>query len=395
MADVARQPTPMIPVSIGQPVESPMSHEAVLQLIREDKITQAAAMHADLVSKNISPTLCYSSACRKTAHDIETGSASPRPKWAQNRQPSCYSLACKQRRAFLADMQKRLSIVHEMQRELRNIHGWALRKESHAIRVYSKFEPGSTLVTIRVDGFINAKLLHILAIFHEVDMWTTWMPSYNYMGLKSSDMCATGGPTRFLVNMVFGVPWPMATRDLMVNVEGVDCMDDASSDFSSHPSSAAGAPHSGTQTDVGGLRQEKPQTEATAGDHPPEHKRQIVVLMNSASDFCGRAVRPPAKDHVRMDLNVGAIVFTPRYVNGGGSGTDVQLICRLDPKLSLVPDYIVNLASKEICFLFFELLDEQAKKVPGSVYEERINADVPFYQYLKSRLKEINYPEDE
>lgn len=180
---------------------------------------------ATLLAKKIQPTQCYSGACRKTSQDIESGRAMERSKWAQKRQSSCYSISCQRRRALLADMRKRLSITRQMQDELRNTHGWTLRKESKAIRVYSKFEPGNSLVTIRVDGLIEAKLLHILAIFHEVDLWTTWMPSYNYMGLQASEMCATGGPTRFLVNMVFSVPWPLTTRDLMVNVEGVDCMD--------------------------------------------------------------------------------------------------------------------------------------------------------------------------
>lgn len=201
--------------------------------------------------------------------------------------------------------------MRSLREELKSTDGWELHRESSGIRTLSRRTVGDSHVMIRVEGHVDAPLLNILSVFYEVDLWRLWVPSIPIMGLRSAEMVEDFSTTRFTVQMTVNTPWPIATRDMMIHVQGVDCMDPAE----------------------------------TADE--PDGKRQIVVLLTSTDTLWGGDPAPPPDESVvRMGLSVGALILTPESINGGDTGTHLAIISKIDPKLDYIPTSLINLASK-------------------------------------------------
>jgi hypothetical protein len=263
-------------------------------------------------------------------------------------------------------------------------------------------------VMIRVEGMVDAKLLNVLAVFYEVDLWKLWVPSIPIMGLRTATMLEDYSAIKFTVHMVVNIPWPIATRDMMIRVQGVDCMDTSET------------------------------------DDDPGSARQVVVLLNSTDSFWkGGDVPGPGNSDVRMDVDIGALILTPQAINGGGTGTHLSIITRINPKLDYIPTSLINVASKYsesvprphpriciafvvgvarlhtrispphltcamvrfpsssvspsiglVCWLFFDRLKKQAGSVEGTEYADRIASGKRFYAYIKEKMAAINYPEE-
>jgi hypothetical protein len=60
------------------------------------------------------------------------------------------------------------STVTYLRRELETSDGWVVHGESHGIRTLSRRSSDDPHIMIRVEGMVDAKLLHIMAVFYEV-----------------------------------------------------------------------------------------------------------------------------------------------------------------------------------------------------------------------------------
>ena len=155
----------------------------------------------------------------------------------------------------------------------------------------------------------------------QVDLWHLWVPSIPaVMGLRHAAMVEDHSATKFTVGITVNTPWPISTRDMMVAVQGVDCMD---------------------------------PSEADPNADPPQ-RRQVVVLLNSTdTHWSGAPAPPPSSGVTRMDLSVGALILTPSCINGGGTGTHLAIISRIDPKLHFIPDWLISTSSRLVMWQSF------------------------------------------
>jgi hypothetical protein len=120
---------------------------------------------------------------------------------------------------------------------------------------------------------------------------------------------------QLLVQVLLTMPWPFSDRDAVVHIHGVDCMDVPASDTA----------------------------DAAAAETAP---RQVVVLMRSVEETAGgddasggtpaTDVPPTAAGITRVRVHEAAILLTPLACNGGGTGTQVDIFCHVDPKLAFV-----------------------------------------------------------
>ncbi len=105
--------------------------------------------------------------------------------------------------------------------------GWILQKESHSVRtLYRQHSESPGVHSVRLDGDVEAPVFTILALFHEVDLFTKWIPSYALLGLTFAKCVYHPSPTELFVHMQVAIPWPFTNRYCFFKCDGIDCMDD-------------------------------------------------------------------------------------------------------------------------------------------------------------------------
>ncbi|CAE8674002.1 unnamed protein product, partial [Polarella glacialis] len=143
------------------------------------------------------------------------------------------------------------------------------------------------------------------------------------------------GPLRLVYWLEASLPWPFQHRACRFAVEAVDCM--------------------------------------SAGEQP----QQIVILLDSqeAPSICPElleAERTPEWQGVLAEVLDSGFILTPPEV-GGTSGTKVQVLLNLDPKM-IVPDWLVKYSAMNLCLLIFlqyraavQLARTQADSLPSQL----------------------------
>ena len=144
----------------------------------------------------------------------------------------------------------------------------------------------------------------MLALLYEVDLWCTWVPSFLGIGLQSAAVVAAEKPTRLAYHIHIGLPWPFRSRDAVIGVEGVDCM------------------------------------------NPDDPVRQIVVLCSSgaaAPFFSAEAAAPAAEGATRAEVLDWGVVLTPAEVLPGEAlppgSLRFQMVGAVDPK-AILPQWL-------------------------------------------------------
>jgi hypothetical protein len=105
--------------------------------------------------------------------------------------------------------------------------GWILQKESHSVRTLYKNQPETPNIhSVRLDGDVDSPVFFVLALLHEVDLFTKWIPSYSLLGLSFANCVHHPSPTELFVHMQVAIPWPFTNRYSFFKCDGIDCMDD-------------------------------------------------------------------------------------------------------------------------------------------------------------------------
>eukprot|EP00049_Salpingoeca_infusionum_P005415 m.91771 g.91771 ORF g.91771 m.91771 type:complete len:404 (-) comp12961_c0_seq1:311-1522(-) len=246
--------------------------------------------------------------------------------------------------------------------------GWTLQGDSDETRTYYKADETNALHTIRVEGWADNNVFDLLAILYEVDMHPDWMPSAFGFGITESVLLSQFSATKLLVDVLVRVPWPFDNRSVGIFVNGIDCLD---------------------------------QSE--------DLHRQVVIMLRSGetdTEFMRlmeqltvdtQPKKPERSGTTEMELKHGAIILTPAEVNpslGRSTGTLVQMIACIDPKMASMPSCAINLGIKSVAHFFIDSMRKQAALVPThEVYQSRIAANDAFYGFLRRRMEESGYGE--
>jgi hypothetical protein len=246
--------------------------------------------------------------------------------------------------------------------------GWERMRDYDGISTLYKKEEGTDFHTLRVEGNVNAPLFNILAVFYEIDLFKLWLPTYQMLGLKESSVIGKISKTKLLADFKMNMPWPITNRDCVLSVTGVDCMD-----------------------------------RKDDGTNP-----QIVCMLESRGGgedtYNGQPVSAETDGFVRCDIIRGCVVLTPAETRSaaaddtaaaegegaaaGGAGTFVQIMCSVDPKLTMVPVWLINMVMRNFAFLILVQLRTTATTVQGTVYEQRIQKNREFYGFVERRMAE-------
>lgn len=97
-----------------------------------------------------------------------------------------------------------------------------------AMDIYYKVDDAARL-TCRIDSPIEASLLvPLLAVLNEVNLFETWLPSWNFptkMGIERSHQLQQKSRADQTLQIICNVPWPMATREVVMQAVAVDDID--------------------------------------------------------------------------------------------------------------------------------------------------------------------------
>jgi hypothetical protein len=94
--------------------------------------------------------------------------------------------------------------------------------------IYYKVDDEARL-TCRIDTPIEASLLiPLLSVLNEVDLYETWIPSWNYpkMGIRRSQQLEERTRAHRTLIVTSNVPWPLATREVVMEAVAVDDIDE-------------------------------------------------------------------------------------------------------------------------------------------------------------------------
>lgn len=109
--------------------------------------------------------------------------------------------------------------------------GWYKQGESHGHRdtmIY--YQMNGNKLTARLETPIEPELLvPLLSVFNESSLYSTWLPRWEKpmkLGVRESDLLRQTGRCTQLIKIVCDCPWPVATREVVIDVVAVDDIDE-------------------------------------------------------------------------------------------------------------------------------------------------------------------------
>ncbi|KAF4693457.1 hypothetical protein FOZ60_010875 [Perkinsus olseni] len=256
----------------------------------------------------------------------------------------------------ISSMEERATRVRKVRIALSHDDGWQLQRDSKGIKTYYKHNKDTpNLHSLRIEGVIDCPLFDLMALLSEVDFYKDWIPSYKFLGIRESEKVAAPRATQMLLHIVAALPWPFDNRDLVISVDGIDCIG------------------------------------------PYEDPRQIVILLKSESGssyepYVSASEMPgPAGGSTACDvLGDSGATLTPL----GDGKTFLQVVMHIDPHISFVPDWLIDIAARNFCYLMLTQVRSAVDIVKKPCYQERMrDPNNAFYMYTRRRIEE-DMPEE-
>eukprot|EP00730_Choanoeca_flexa_P020454 TRINITY_DN9989_c0_g2_i1.p1 TRINITY_DN9989_c0_g2~~TRINITY_DN9989_c0_g2_i1.p1 ORF type:complete len:347 (+),score=62.90 TRINITY_DN9989_c0_g2_i1:53-1093(+) len=240
---------------------------------------------------------------------------------------------------------------------------WQLqRQDSRTKTFYKPGEDDNPFVTVRVEGWVQQPLPHILAALYECDFHPEWFPSALSLGIDRSEVIYKLKRTKLWTHQHIRLPWPFTNRKMDMLVNGVDCMD------KEEP-----------------VRRVIIQLRTINNNDDAERLKQIYEREDLN-------IPEMDMDAIAVEVVRGFFVLTPSEINQNmdGEGTFIQFVACIDAKFDTLPTCAINVGLKNVAHWLVGNLAQQAAKVPtDSRYLSRIegvNAD--FYTYMHKRMQE-------
>jgi hypothetical protein len=220
---------------------------------------------------------------------------------------------------------------------LADMSSWTLNNESDGISTYISGNGREFLV--RSEAEIETGLFPILVLLAEPDMLPKWLPML-------SDVKILGEPTKYrrILNYKFNLPWPVSDREASVLGRGMPLID----------------------------------------------SRGLVIMLKTVeSNYLGTDIPAASEGSVKVDISLSCIYIQYSQENK----CSISLIIRSDPKLPLIPQWLINYGTKQVTHIFLKNLREYATKFAGSEFEDRVKARPEFYNDIRKKLEDyqMNY----
>ncbi len=240
---------------------------------------------------------------------------------------------------FIQNLKKEVARANQLRNEFNNYNtnDWQLVQDKDEIRTFYQHFSNTPHHAIKLEATIASNMINILAIFYEIDLYPKWvyaMRDANILQSFSSDY-------RFLCYYSWNLPFPFYNRDCICHGIGIDCIKEDNS---------------------------------------------ILVLVQTPLDneFPPEIIPPlDTKKCVRMECHYAG--FYIQWINE--HTTLVKIICNIDPKLSHIPIFLQNLATKHASYYVMSMLSKLAKQIEkDEEYQQRIKEKQHIYGDIITRI---------
>ncbi|KAF0982087.1 hypothetical protein FDP41_011948 [Naegleria fowleri] len=228
-------------------------------------------------------------------------------------------------------------LAEQVMREFNSDDGWKLCVEKDKMQSFYK-DNGRGMHAVKVQGYISAPIFQVLSIFYEVDLYKSWVPQ-----MRESLIIHKLAKYRFLAYFSFDLPWPFSPRDLISYAFAVDKLEKDGS----------------IMVVVKGVTSES----------LPQHK-DVISKYENPNNVCSECEYSG---------------FLVKYISP--EETYVQIVGSVDPKLSYVPYWFINMVTDNASYLSMSKLRNVSAKVPHSEYQKRIDVNDAIYGDIKRRLE--------
>ena len=242
----------------------------------------------------------------------------------------------------IKDLNRMYSQSEHIRKEIANQTDWKQLGNRNGIKTDYKHEGGGWH-TAKIEGHLEAPPFELVALLREADLWDTWMPNILGFGLSKATVNSVCSRTKVELVADVNMPWPLWNRDVSLTVEAIDCL--------------------------------------------KESKKQIVVLIGDTQRQ--HKISPKI---VRASMNGSGCIVSPSYE---GSCTLVQFLLRIDLKISVIPENMLDAIFRNAAFLLLSKMRDAVKLVHTRKYSRRYcHPRSPFYSWLRYHITE-NFPRQE
>jgi len=204
-----------------------------------------------------------------------------------------------------------------------------------------KFLPNTSFYKIKLEGTMKCSVIQLLAVINEINMYGSWVPYMMGVGLQSSSEIFR--PSRYGVvgHLDIAIPWPLSNRDFAFQALGVDLLN---------------------------------------------QRGKVFILLKNANPGVFKDI--PKRDYPRAELIAGGILVDVHTHNEGEIHT--SFVFSLDPKMAVIPAWLINWAMKTFSGYLFSAIVETACSIgvdPESAYMKQIASRPEFYNVLDERYR--------
>jgi hypothetical protein len=221
--------------------------------------------------------------------------------------------------------------------QLGDEEGWNKEKvQKDVIIKYKRFSDNT--IALRIEGNVEVPIFNVLCMVNEPDAHPLWIP---YCA-KSVELKRIHRASKALYQK-WGFPFPLQDRESYVLAMGVDRLDRNGSVLI---------------------------CEKSFHEHKSiQEKLQIIA--------------PEKGKHVKMDIFFRGTEITPI----GKNKVRMRCITRMNAHIQLIPMSLINFMTRKAALHILEKLTKKAKTLKGSKWEEKIQANREFYNWLEGRVE--------
>jgi hypothetical protein len=201
-------------------------------------------------------------------------------------------------------------------------------RSSNGIDTWFKNEEGVDTVTICGRTTINASMLKVLAILAEVDLMSKFMDRFDE--IKKIEEYSL---FRWLVRIKIRMPVTIANREILL---------------------------------VG------------FGTPIPDTQSCILPFRSISSNFYGMETPKEDPNYKRIEVNFGG--FHIKYIDE--NNCELCNFYNVDPKIPLVPFFVVNTFIKELSYYVLYDIRSQLEAADENIYKERMEDNKQFYEKI-------------
>ena len=227
--------------------------------------------------------------------------------------------------------------------EFNSTEGWTCVRQGTSpsdVFVWVRHEPGNALHTFRIEGEVDAPAEFLLVLMNEITLFDVWLP---FIG-GSRELAIPSRCERYAwVKFWSPAPAVVHHRDFCMYARAIDGLDEDGC---------------------------------------------VLVLMKSFDDGEGGVTEPPPEARTtRIAMKFGAVELFP-IAQGR---TRIRAIALLDPKINVIPAWLLNWISTKVCYMGVRRWEHRAQKLRDGTddgpHKTRMRENAAYYSWVIARVR--------